>query len=203
MTPESLIAATGCSRQAAETFAVPLARAMQAWGIREQRDRAMFVAQCAHESAGFEKLEEDLWYSAPRLMDVWPRRFRTIDIANRYARNPEALANLVYANRMGNGDEASGDGWRYRGRGFGLTGRTNYTQYAIASTVPADMEPDLILQPHYAADSMGWFWWKNGVSKATSLEEATRIINGGLIGVDHRRQLLARAEGVDWGEQIA
>jgi putative chitinase len=203
MDAQTLMAATGCGAAEANTFAAPLARAMKAWWITDPSDRSMFLAQIAHESAMFTRLEENLNYSATRLMAVWPRRFKSVQLATLYAHNPEALANLVYAGRMGNGSEESGDGWRYRGRGvLQITGRSNYEKYSLYSGVPALENPDILLDVDTACDAAGWFWWENGVGSAKSVEAATKIINGGTTGLDDRRELFARASQVDLGGEI-
>jgi putative chitinase len=151
-----------------------------------------FLANCAHESNNFNTLEENLSYSAKRLREVWPRRFPTDAIAAQYSRNPTKIANKVYANRLGNSDEASGDGWKYRGRGLiQLTGKANYTECSKAlfkNTSYVD-NPDLLLQPEHALRSACWFWNNKSLSifaDADGLEQITMGINGAMLGHSER-----------------
>ena len=149
----------------ADDFAPALTEAMQRFGITHPKSVAGFLAQVLHETGGFSRLEENLSYSAARLMLVWPKRFSSIDIAMKYQRNPQALANVVYANRMGNGDTASGEGFKYRGRGLiQLTGKDNYRACGNALGVDLLTNPDLLLQPKYAALSAAWYWSSRGLS---------------------------------------
>ncbi len=155
---------------------------------------AHFLAQCGHESAGFKAVTENLNYGAKGLQSIFKKYFPTEAKALEYERKPEKIANLVYANRMSNGDEASGDGWRFRGRGYiQLTGRANYTafnRFVDGDDVVAN--PDLVATK-YPLLSAGWFFNSNGIhrladggaSKA-NVEAVTRRVNGGLIGIDHR-----------------
>ena len=160
-------------------------------GIDTNNEIASFVAQIAHESDELTRLEENLSYSAERLMVVWPKRFPSFEIARRYERVPERLANYVYANRMGNGDEASGDGWRFHGRGpIQLTGRRNYTACGGFIGESLTVVPELLLTPSVGIRSALWFW------KIMNLDELdddrdvkveTRRINGGENGLIHRQ----------------
>lgn len=178
-------------------WAEELARAMPGYDITAGPRAAMFLAQCAHESAGFTVFEERLNYSVEALMRTWPSRFRSWAAAVPYARNPERLANHVYANRLGNSNEASGDGWRYRGRGcIQLTGRRNYARAGQAIGYPLDRYPHDLLQPHLGAPVACWFWQSSGLNELADrgeFEAVTRRINGGLTGIDDRRRYLARA----------
>ena len=124
-------------------------------GITTDRGRlAMFLAQIGHESDGLTALEEKLSYSAARLMQVWPARFRTIAVAQTVAGRPQSLANLVYAGRMGNGPADSGDGWRYRGRGYiQLTGRANYRAVGRACGLDLEGDPDRAAAPGDALEA--------------------------------------------------
>lgn len=195
MTPSLLAAATGCTAATANKFAGPLTAAMARWGVDSAARQAHFLAQCAHESARFERLEEGLSYSPERLMAVWPTRFKSAAAAQPYARNPQALANLVYAGRMGNREP--GDGWRYHGRGcIQLTGRAAYEAYEAASGKPVAAFPELLLDPAVAADSAAWFWSKNScntLADAGDVRGLTRRINGGQNGLQERLALTARA----------
>lgn len=176
----------------AAEFIGPLNQAMVRWGIDTDVRIAAFLAQAAHESAELTRLEENLSYSAEGLLRTWPRRF-TAELAGEYAKKPEAIANRVYANRLGNGPEELGDGWRYRGRGiFQVTGRANYRDCSIAIAGDADtllVNPELLTAPEYACQSAGWFWTSRGLSELADrggFEEITRRINGGLHGLAER-----------------
>ncbi len=166
---------------------------MPAAGIDTPHEVASFLAQCAHESNEFTHLEENLNYSAERLMQVWPRRFIRYEFAQRYEHSPERLANYVYANRMGNGDEASGDGWRFHGRGpIQLTGRSNYTTCGedIGDNLVA--QPDFLLTPYTGIRSALWFWRTHNLDDVDDDEDVrieTRRINGGETGIEHRQKL--------------
>ena len=152
-----------------------------------------FLSQTAHESGNFQFLRENLNYSAAALRAVFGRHFPTDEIANEYARQPERIANRAYANRMGNGSEESGDGWRFRGRGYiQLTGRNNYTAFSKSIGVDVVSNPDLVAT-RYPLLSAGWFWFTNGLNELadSGADEATirlvtRRVNGGLNGLDDR-----------------
>lgn len=152
--------------------------------------QACFLGQCAHESGGFATLVENLNYSAASLCRVWPKRFPTVTDGQNCERNPQKIANKVYANRMGNGDEESGEGFKYRGRGLiQLTGKSNYEACGEALGVDLMENPDLVATPKYAALSAGWFWDKNNLNKfadANDMTGLTKKINGGTHGLDDR-----------------
>ena len=160
------------------------------WGIATPVQQAAFIGQCGHECGNFRILEENLNYRAETLMKLWPKRFPTLDVANQYARNPRKIANKVYASRMGNRDEASGDGYRFRGRGcIQLTGYSNYYHAGKALGVDFVKEPDLVATPKYAALTAGWFWATHDCSRFAEAQDwkgLTRRINGGVIGLDDR-----------------
>ena len=160
------------------------------FGILTPNQQAAFIGQCGHECGHFRILEENLNYRAATLMKLWPKRFPTLEIANQYAGNPKKIANMVYANRMGNRDEASGDGYRFRGRGcIQLTGHSNYYHAGKALGVDFVMEPDLVATPKYAAMTAGWFWSTHGcneLAEAANWVGLTKKINGGTIGLDDR-----------------
>lgn len=153
---------------------------------------AHFLAQCSHESAGFKLTQENLKYSADGLKRTFPKYFPG-DLANNYARQPEKIASRVYANRMGNGDEASRDGYKYRGRGYiQLTGKSNYTSFN--ETVEEDMleNPDLVAEK-YPLVSAGWFWNSRILNDIADLgandgvvTKVTKKVNGGTMGVAER-----------------
>jgi putative chitinase len=161
--------------------------------ITRSRRAAAFLGQCAVESDGFQILEEDLSYGAARLCEVWPGRFPDADSAEACAFQPEALANDVYANRMGNGDPASGDGWYFRGRGLiQITGRTAYERFARAMGMTLDQAVAHAATLAGAADSAIWFWSDNNLNRladAWLLDAMTRRINGGLTGAAERNRL--------------
>lgn len=160
------------------------------FGILTPNQQAAFIGQCGHECGHFRILEENLNYRAATLMKLWPKRFPTLEIANAYAGNPKKIANMVYANRMGNRDESSGDGYRFRGRGcIQLTGHANYFHAGKALGVDFVMEPDLVATPKYAAMTAGWFWKTHGcneVAESADWLKLTKKINGGTIGLEDR-----------------
>lgn len=154
---------------------------------------AAFIAQCAHESGNFTTLQENLNYRWQSLRKVFPKYFNTDEIAQQYASKPnkqEAIANLIYANRMGNGDEASGDGFRYRGRGLiQLTGKENYTWFAASLEISVEEAAEYLETFEGAAQSACWFWETNKLNKwadAGDILMLTKRINGGIIGLDDR-----------------
>ncbi len=152
--------------------------------------QAMFLSQLAHESGSFRAVEENLNYSVEALRRVFRKYFPDDEIAAQYARQPEKIANRVYANRMGNGEESSGDGWKYRGRGLiQLTGKDNYTAFSLQANNEAIIKPELVAQPELAAESAGWFWLINGLNKLADtgdVKAVTRRINGGFNGLADR-----------------
>jgi len=160
------------------------------FNISTKRQQAAFIGQCGHECGHFKTLEENLNYRAETLMKLWAKRFPTLDIANQYARNPKKIANMVYSSRMGNRDESSGDGYRFRGRGcIQLTGHANYFHAGQALGVDFVMEPDLVATPKYAALTAGWFWSThdcNRLAEEANWTGLTKKINGGTIGLDDR-----------------
>lgn len=152
---------------------------------------AAFLAQCGHESGGFTFLKENLNYRAESLVRTWPRHFPTMDIATQYARQPERIANRAYANRMGNSDESSGDGWRYAGKGLiQLTGRNNYAAFANSIGMPLEEVPAYLETFDGAVQSACWFWDTNRLNQfadSGDIDTMTRRINGGLHGIDDRK----------------
>lgn len=168
----------------------PLNDTFMKFAISTPKQQAAFIGQCQHECNNFKTLKEGLSYSAERLMKVWPKRFPTLESAQPYARNEKALANKVYANRMGNRDESSGDGARFAGRGcIQLTGSTSYYQAGKALGVDLWANPELVATPEYAALTAGWFWSThkcNELAEAGDWVKLTKIINGGTVGLDDR-----------------
>jgi putative chitinase len=153
---------------------------------------AAFMAQCGHESGGFTLMQENLNYSAKGLVGTFKKYFPTEAHAKPYERKPEMIANRVYANRMGNGDEASGEGWYFRGRGIvQITGKNNYTkcsQSLFESNVLVE-NPDLLLETEYAIHSACWFWSAarlNELADIGDMKTMTKRINGGYIGLEDR-----------------
>ena len=160
------------------------------FNLTTNNQKAMFIGQCSHECGNFRLLEENLNYRAETLMKLWPKRFPSLEFAKQYEKNPRKIANSVYANRMGNRDEASGDGYRFRGRGaLQCTGHSTYFHAGKALGVDFVMQPDLIATPKYAALTAGWFWEThklNPPADALDYTKVTKIINGGTIGLDDR-----------------
>lgn len=160
-------------------------------GIDTPHEIASFVAQIAHESNELTRLEENLSYRAERLVQVWPRRFPTIEFSKQYELNPVELANFVYANRLGNGDTDSGDGWRFHGRGpIQLTGRRNYT--ACGNDISADLitNPGQLLKPFIGIRSALWFWRTMNLDELdddADVRLETRRVNGGEHGLVQRQ----------------
>ena len=151
---------------------------------------AAFLAQCAHESGGFVFLKENLNYKAPSLRKVFPKYFQDDATASAYANKPERIANRVYANRMGNGDESSGDGWRYCGRGLiQLTGKDNYTFFAASLDIPVEEASEYLQTFEGAVQSACFFWEQNNLNKwadSGDILTLTKRINGGTIGLEDR-----------------
>jgi putative chitinase len=170
------------------------------FNLTTNNQKAMFIGQCSHECGNFRLLEENLNYKAATLMKLWPKRFPSLEFANQFAGNAKRIANSVYANRMGNRDEASGDGYRFRGRGaLQCTGHSTYFHAGKALGVDFVMQPDLIATPKYAALTAGWFWEThklNPPSDALDYQKVTRIINGGTIGLDDRIKHVQQALAV-------
>jgi putative chitinase len=165
------------------------------FGITTPLRLAHFLAQCGHESGGFRATQENLNYSAKGLCGIFRKYFPSVTVAMQYERKPEKIANKVYANRMGNGSEASGDGWKHRGRGYiQLTGKENYK--AFDATVPEDImaNPDLVATK-YALASAAFFFKKNGLwaicdrgSDDATVVSVTKKVNGGTIGIEDRKK---------------
>lgn len=193
------------ARPVAGVFLPVLTEAMRDFAIDAPPRAAAFLAQVGHESAQLTRCVESLTYSAQRLAAVWPRRFRSADgsptvLAREIAYQPERIANIVYAGRNGNGDEVSGDGWRFRGRGvLQVTGRSNYRVAAKGLGLPLLERPQLLVEPLWACRSAAWWWRQNGLNEladAGDFEGITRRINGGLNGLEERTRLWRRAQEV-------
>lgn len=180
----------------APTWRAPLDEACALYDIDTIERQCMWMAQCAHESAGFKLLVESMRYSADALLRTWPRRF-TPTLAQALAFKEEAIANLAYGGRMGNGLPESGDGWRYRGRGLlHITGRANYAAAGRELGLDLIDRPELLESPTFAALSSAWFWREHGCNDLADhgdFESTTKAINGGSNGEASRANWLARA----------
>jgi len=179
-----------------EEWLVPLNDAFEEFEINTPVRQACFIGQCSHESEHFKFLEENLNYKAESLVRVWPKRF-THELADECAHNPEKIANIAYADRMGNGSPESGDGFAYRGRGLiQLTGKNNYVACGNALGLDLVSNPDFLATPQGAALSAGWFWFTQGLNEladANEIEIMTKRINGGTLGIENRIALMQQA----------
>jgi putative chitinase len=198
--------AAGVSQELADRWLPDVRAAFERFGINTERQVAAWIAQCAHESAGFKMLTENLNYSADTMAAVWPGRFAVMgpdkkpvkvkgkNQPNKFAlalhRQPEAIANTVYANRMGNGNIESGDGWRHRGMGLKqLTGKDNQKRCGDALGMDFIRNPELLLTPEGASLSAAWFWSVNKcgpIADSGDFVALTKKINGGTIGLEDR-----------------
>lgn len=165
--------------------------------IENVTQTAMFIAQTGHESAHYNVLKENLNYSANALRKVFKKYFPNDEFAAQYARQPEKIANRVYANRMGNGNEQSGDGWLYRGRGIiQITGKNNYRNCSMYLFDDERLleDPGLLMEPDYAIKSACWYWLANQLhTYGNDVKTVTRIINGGYNGLPEREELFDKA----------
>lgn len=192
ITPEILMRA-GIRQREAAAFSAPLQAACERFGITTAPRLAGFLAQVRVESAGFTQLTESLAYSPARLVQVFPSRVPTLaDAQALVRRGQEAVANVVYAGKLGNGAPASGDGWRYRGRGLKqLTGRDNYAAAGLALSRPYLADPDLVAQPADACLTAAWFWISAKCDQhadAHRWDAITRAVNGsGMLQAEARR----------------
>jgi putative chitinase len=167
-----------------------LSEILPEYGINTPERVAAFIAQCAHESGGFKFLKENLNYKAESLLKVFPKYFKTLDEARAYEKKPEKIANKIYGNRMGNGDESTGDGWRYCGRGLiQLTGKENYSWFAASLEIPVEEASEYLETFEGAVQSACWFWEENKLNQWADKKDIltlTKRINGGTIGLDDR-----------------
>lgn len=195
ITESLLVTSQTCTPAMADKWLIPLQFTCDKFDIDTPERIAGFLAQIGHESGGFRFTSENLNYRAEALTRVWPSRFPP-GVAESYAMQPEKIANRAYADRMGNGDEASGDGWKYRGRGLiQLTGKDNYAAFSLDADNEALVNPDLVAEPELAALSAGWFWKKNGLNALADNRDIvgmTRRINGGTNGLDDRQMRYSR-----------
>ena len=191
--------------RAKPVYAGALSGAMSKFGIEALENRAAFIAQLLHESAGLQVFSENLNYAAAALTVMWPTRF-TRETANQYGRSsahpadPVMIANIAYANRMGNGGPATGDGWRYRGRGpIQLTGKNNYALCGSVIGIDLVTTPDALLAPITGCMAAAWFWAagnRTGQSLnklGTDIDSISRVVNGGEHGLVDRRVLYVKA----------
>jgi len=167
-----------------------LSQLLPDYGIDTEQRIAAFIAQCAHESGEFTMIKENLNYRWESLRRTFPKYFPTEELARQYAQKPEAIANKVYANRMGNGDEASGDGYRYSGRGLiQLTGKDNYFWFAESIGISPEEASEYMATFEGASQSACWFWETNNLNQWADNDDIltlTKRINGGTIGLEDR-----------------
>lgn len=167
-----------------------LNKVLPKYNINTTKRIAAFLSQCGHESGDFTILKENLNYSADGLMRIFKKYFPTIQSTNSYARNPEKIANKVYANRMGNGPESSGDGYKFRGRGaIQLTGKENYDAFAKSIGKNLDETIAFCETLEGAIESACWFWTKNNLNRfvdSDNIVGLSKAINGGTIGLEER-----------------
>ena len=172
------------------SFVDPLNDVIEYYGITSKERLSCFLAQTAHESGGFRVLKENLNYSAEGLCRIFPKYFPNITIAQQYARQPQRIANKVYANRMGNLDEKSGDGYKFCGRGLiQITGKLNYTKFAQGLGMTVDECVAYMETAEGACSSAGWFWDINNLNEYADKGDfvtLTKRINGGTNGLDDR-----------------
>jgi putative chitinase len=196
ITADKLASAIGIPFLRAQVWVDVLNRAMERFEINTPKRQAAFLAQIGHESDGLTRLSENLNYSAQRLLVVFHKYFGDDD-AEKYAGRPEMIGNRVYANRFGNGNEASGDGFRYRGRGLiEITFKNNYKACGDALGVDLVKNPALLMQTNLAALSAGWYWKSHGCNEladAGDVRGVTRAINGGYNGLEERIALNEQA----------
>ena len=168
-----------------------LAQLLPEYNINTPERIAAFIAQCAHESAEFTAIRENLNYRAESLQKVFSKYFTTAELAEQYAKQPEKIANRVYANRMGNGPESSGDGWRYCGRGLiQLTGKNNYQAFADSLGSTLEEVVEYLATFEGAVQSACWFWESNNLNELADsgdIKAMTKRINGGYIGLEDRQ----------------
>lgn len=171
-----------------------IAKQIAAAGCTTKPQQAMFLAQCGHETAGFSVMSENLNYSAERLLSVFPKYFSPQNVVL-YARDKVKIANRVYANRLGNGNEQSGDGWKYRGRGIiQVTGKANYQAFAAwVGDSELLSNPDRLLRSEALMVATAvWFWQANRLADYRDVLTVTRKINGGTHGLRERESYYKR-----------
>lgn len=196
LTAQQLADAVGCPLERAQRWIDPLNSAMELYQINTPDRKAQFLAQIGHESGALARMSENLKYSAARLLQIFPRYFTKSD-AGKFQYQPMLIANRVYANRYGNGDEASGDGFTYHGRGLiQLTFKDNYRACGAALGKDLVANPDLLLSPELAALAAAWYWQSHGcnaMADAGEIRGITKAVNGGYNGLPERMALLSKA----------
>ena len=194
---ESLIKAIAPLAKA-EHYSNELLMTLKTFEINSSLRIAGFISQVLHESGGLRLTEENLNYSAKGLLTVFKKYFPTEELANQYARQPEKIANRVYANRMGNGAEASGDGFKYKGRGFiQLTGKDNYVKCGKDIGTDLIANPTFLTTPMGACVSAGWFWNDRNLNidaDRNDILTMTKKINGGTNGLEERKKFYEKAK---------
>jgi putative chitinase len=187
------------------TLADAFNETFERFGILTPLQQASWIGQCGHECGNFKIMEENLNYRAATLLKLFPKTHKrawgfTPEEAAAYEKQPKRIANRIYGNRMGNRDEASGDGWRFRGSGFlQLTGHSNFYHAGKALGVDFVMEPELVRTPKYAAQTAGWFWQTHKINQHADGRDfvtMTKRINGGTIGLDDRIKHINQALAV-------
>ena len=204
-------AVPGVSLTKLPSYITPLVNALEEAQINSPARIAAFLAQLGHESNSFAAFSENLNYSADGLLSVFGKYFKSRADATNYARKPEKIANRVYANRMGNGPESSGDGWKYRGRGpIQLTGKNNYTEFTrdVGSKFGVDFvrNPDLVADPVWGFRAAAWYWNTRGLNAMADrgdFDAITYRINGGYKGKDDRDKRFILAKQALAEEQLA
>ena len=201
MTKDQFRLAMGITADAAEAWYLPITYAMKEFGIDTPKRQAMFLAQIGHESGSLTCQTESLYYKDPvRIAQIFKTGFdlnknakvdpEEVEFAKGYTRNSVKLANRAYANRNGNGDEASGDGYRYRGRGpMQTTGKANYRDTGAGIGLDLVTNPDRLSDPSAGARAAAWFWKSRNLNACADMDDmnrCTRIINGALTGIDDR-----------------
>lgn len=200
-THKEMLMEMGVADADADQYVDAFEKTLPRYGIADNKGRlAHFFAQILHESGCLRFDMENLNYSCDALLRVFSKYFPTRTDANAYARNPEKIANRVYANRMGNGSETSGDGWKYRGRGLiQLTGKSNYRAFAAWVGDPRVVEDPDLVATEYAVHSAVFYWDKHKLNAVADRDDVVRItkrINGGTNGLAHRKELLNKANGL-------
>jgi len=209
-----LIQGTGCTEKVAEVWLPYFNTIPKNFGIDTPLRMAAFLAQVGHESGGLSLLEENLNYSAEGLANVWPKRYAKrlqnglyaknsvgrylpSTLAIQIARKPVLIASNTYANRMGNGSVESQEGWKYRGRGLiQTTGKSNYANLTLNTGIDFVSNPDLLKEPAYALISACFFWKSNNLNVLADKKDIvslSKAINGGIIGLEHRKALYEKA----------
>lgn len=196
ITKEQLLLIMPGAKKVADEYLPVLNKTMQRYSINTPLRMCHFLAQVAHESGELQHTVENLNYSAEALLKTFPKYFNKGNVAA-YARKAEKIANRVYANRMGNGSESSGDGYRYRGRGLmQLTGRTNYSAFDRDVEVDIMKHPEKLQEPCWATEVAGWFWKRNSLNAladADNIDALRRRVNGGTNGLTQVKVYYQRA----------